>query len=35
MHLFKLSIDRIDIHNNTYNIEFNSFTRNVGELTEW
>ena len=35
MHLFKLFIDRIDIHNDTYKIEFNFFTRNVGELTEW
>ena len=32
MHQFKLFIARIDIHINTYQIEFNSFTRNVGEL---
>ena len=30
IHLLKLFIDRIVIHINTYNIEFNSFTRNVG-----
>ena len=35
MHLFKLFIDRIDIHINMYYIEFNSSTRNVGELAEW
>ena len=29
MHLIKLVIDRIVIHINTYNMEFNSFTRNV------
>ena len=34
MHLFQLFIDRIDIHINTYYIEFNSFTRYVGELAE-
>ena len=34
MHLFKLFIDRIVIHINTYNIEFNSFTRNV-EVAVW
>ena len=30
MHLFKLFIGRINIYINTYNIKFNSFTRNVG-----
>ena len=30
MHMFKLFIDIIDIHNNTYNVEFNSFTHDVG-----
>ena len=35
MHLFKLFSDHIDIHINTYGIEFNSYTRNVGELAEW
>ena len=35
MHLFKLLIDRIDLHNNRYSIEFNSFTSNVKKLTEW
>ena len=34
MHLFKLFIDRIVIHINTYNIKFNSVTRNVG-VGEW
>ena len=29
MQLFKLLIDHIVIHINTYNIEFNSSTRNV------
>ena len=33
--MFKLFIDRIDIPINMYYIEFNSFTRNVGELAEW
>ena len=28
-------IDHIDLHTNTYNIEFNSFTRNVRQLTDW
>ena len=31
----KLFIDHIDLHIYTYYIEFNSFTLNVGELTEW
>ena len=30
----KLFIDHIDIHINTYYIEFNSFTRNFG-VAEW
>ena len=34
IHLFKLLIDRIDIHINTFYIEFNSFTRQVRELAE-
>ena len=35
MYLFKLFIDRIDIHINTYYIEINFFTCTVGELAEW
>ena len=34
IHLFNLFIDRKVIHINTYNIEFISFTRNIG-VAEW